>query len=333
MGDGGPWRVSGARELNGSSLSFGVVGSELTAARDTPREAVDLDLGGRTVVAAFIDSHVHLAYYDVAEQLPAGGVVAAVDFAEPLESLASPFAIDTRRSGPMLTPPGGYPTRSWGSAGFGLEVASVKEAEAAVDQLLDLGADFIKAPLLGDQGLSDELLEAVVARAHERGARVALHALGASDAERALGSDADILAHTPTDVMAAEALEQWSERTVVSTLAAFGGGQAALDNLRALAAAGARVLYGTDLGNTRQVGIQGAEIDDLMQAGFDGEQIVLSATVEPARFWGFDDLGVLEPGRRASFLVLDEDPKLSPLTLTTPRAVVADGVLVAGTLP
>ena len=41
---------------------------------------------------------------------------------------------------------------------------------------------------------------------------------------------------------------------VVSTLAAFGGSPAAVDNLRRLHAAGATVLYGTDLGNTRDAG-------------------------------------------------------------------------------
>jgi imidazolonepropionase-like amidohydrolase len=119
----------------------------------------------------------------------------------------------------------------------------------------------------------------------------------------------------------------------VSTLDAFGASQAASDNLRAFAARGALVLYGTDLGNTRTVGIQASEIDGLVRSGFSGAAIVRSATSDAARFWGFTELGRLDPGARASFLVLDEDPGVNPQTLAAPHAVVFDGRLVAGTLP
>jgi imidazolonepropionase-like amidohydrolase len=143
----------------------------------------------------------------------------------------------------------------------------------------------------------------------------------------------DILGHTPTQALPEEALTAWGGRAIVGTLSAFGSAEVTLENLRRFAAHGALVLYGTDLGNTRDVGIQAAEVDALVRAGFSGSAIVRSATVDAADFWGFTELGRLEPGRRASFLVLDDDPNRDPRTLLAPHAVVFDGRVVAGSLP
>jgi len=329
----GTWLVRGARGLDGETVGFGVNGASIVGTGDVPPSSPTLDLTGFFVVPAFIDSHVHLAYYAVADGLPLGGVVGAVDFAAPVEHLAKTFPIAVTQSGPMITPLLGYPTQGWGHDGFGLEVGSVSEAVAAVDRLLDAGATFVKTPLSGSEGVDDATLAAIVERAHARNARVAVHALGAADAARAIAGGVDIFGHTPTERLSDENVAAFGERTVVGTLSAFGASQEAIDNLRAFAARGALVLYGTDLGNTRVVGIQSAEIDAMVRAGFSGADIVRSATSEAASFWGFTELGRLDPGARASFLVLDEDPDENPQTLATPHAVIFDGKLVAGALP
>jgi imidazolonepropionase-like amidohydrolase len=329
----GAWIVRGARGLAAENVELAVNGSRVVAVSDVPPSSPVVDLTGYFVVPAFIDSHVHLAYYAVADGLPAGGVVGAVDFAAPIGELGKSFPIAVTQSGPMVTPLGGYPTQGWGHDGFGLEVGSVDEAVAAVDRLLDAGATFVKTPLSGTSGVDDATLAAIVERAHARGARVAVHALGAADATRAIASDVDIFGHTPTERLSDELIDAWGERTVVSTLGAFGATQDAIDNLRAFAARGALVLYGTDLGNTRVVGIQSGEIDALVRAGFTGSDIVRSATGDAARFWSFTEIGRLDAGARASFLVLDDDPDENPQTLSAPHAVVFDGRLVAGTLP
>jgi imidazolonepropionase-like amidohydrolase len=199
--------------------------------------------------------------------------------------------------------------------------------------VLDAGATFVKTPLSGASGVDDAVLAAIVERTHARGARVSVHALGATDAARAVAAGVDIFGHTPTEPLAAELVQAWRERTVVSTLSAFGSSDSAVENLRAFAAAGALVLYGTDLGNTRTAGVQSAEIDALVRSGLTGSDIVRAATSDAAQFWGFDELGRLESGARASFLVLDEDPDDDPQTLAAPHAVVFDGRLVAGALP
>jgi imidazolonepropionase-like amidohydrolase len=294
---------------------------------DADASATVVDVSGRFIVPAFIDSHVHFAYQpDIAELLD-NGVVAGVDLAAPVESLAadlSPMAVVW--AGPMVTAEDGYPTQSWGSAGYGVECEGGEAAVAAVDALADAGAGIIKLPITSAPVLGEAALIAAAARATERGLPVAVHAL--SDAQAALGASigAGVLAHTPTDSLSEQTISAWSDKVVVSTLAAFGGSSAAVENLRALRVAGATVLYGTDFGNLRTAGISGSEIALLVEAGLSGEDILLAATQVPAAHWGLDTLGQLSAGREASFLVLSGDPREDPMLLAEPREVWVRGV-------
>ena len=113
---------------------------------------------------------------------------------------------------------------------------------------------------------------------------------------------------------------------MISTLRAFGGSAATVDNLRRLKAAGVTVLYGTDLGNTRDARIDPTELDLLAQAGLEPAEVLAAGTTAPAAFWGLDGLGTLAPGQAASLLVLDADPTKEPGTLSRPVMVVLDGV-------
>jgi imidazolonepropionase-like amidohydrolase len=106
---------------------------------------------------------------------------------------------------------------------------------------------------------------------------------------------------------------------VISTLAAFGS-PAAVVNLRKLRAAGATILYGTDLGNLRDAGPSAAEIDLLKEAGLDDAAIVAAMTTTPTRYWGIGD-GQIQSGADASFLVLERDPRSEAKTLLSPRSV------------
>ena len=285
-----------------------------------------VDVSGSFVAPAFIDSHVHLAYWEVAEELAAGGVAAALDLAAPLPFLAArPGPLQVLAAGPMITALDGYPTQSWGAGGYGLEVTDV-EAAGAVDTLVDAGADVIKVPLQGSAVLSDEALASVVIRAHERERKVAVHALTDESARTAGTAGADVLAHTPVAALSPETLALWTDRAVISTLRAFGGSDDTVNNLTLLRTGGATVLYGTDLGNTRTAGIDPQEIALLQQAGLDGAAILRAGTETPAAYWGIEaDLGAVAVGRKASLLVLDADPHLDPLALTRPQLVLIDG--------
>lgn len=297
------------------------VGADLDAAG-----ATSVDVSGRWLVPAFIDSHVHLAYLPAEEELADNGVAGVVDLAAPMSFLAADHpSLRVLASGPMVTASGGYPTQGWGAGGYGLEVANAAEAEAAVDMLKDAGAGVIKLPVTSPPQLDADVLAAAAARAHARGLRVASHALDDDEAAVAAAAGADVLAHTPTGSLSASTIAAWKGKTVISTLAAFGGSDRTIGNLAALHAAGARVLYGTDFGNRRTAGIDASELALMGLAGMSPGEILASGTRDPADYWGFADLGAIEVGRSASLLVLDRDPLLDPLALAEPTEVWSRG--------
>lgn len=287
------------------------------------------DASAYFAVPAFIDSHVHLTYFSVAEALAKGGVLAAVDLAAPIDSLEEPMPfLELLSSGPMITSIKGYPTQSWGSNGYGFEVDGVSAAREAAEELLRKGAQVIKIPLDGEPVLQDDEVEAVVEVAHKAGVKVAVHALSDVAASRAAALGCDLLAHTPTEELAEETISAWSGKAVVSTLGAFGRSEAAISNLRRLYAAGATVLYGTDLGNSRTVGIDVAEILLLEQAGLSRSAALGAGTTVAAKYWKLKK-GELKVGGEASFLLAFENPETDLETLIEPAHVIYSGRLLA----
>lgn len=289
--------------VDGGLVDIRVDGASIVEVGPTlePRGARVVDLGGREVVPAFVDAHVHLALFAEDRALARGGVAVAVDWGAPLVTIGRPSPhLQRLDAGPLLTAVGGYPTQSWGRDGYGLEVAGTGVDE--VKRLVAQGASVIKVAMAGEPALTDAQLKAIVATAHERGRKVGAHALSDREAARAGRLGVDILVHTPTERLRDETVALWKGLAVISTLDAFGGSAAAVENLRRLRAAGATVIYGTDLGNSRDASIQCGEIAALGRAGLDRGAIVHAATAAPAALFGLN-LG-LEAGRDASFIVL-----------------------------
>lgn len=326
----GPLVIRHARRIGGELMTVvadhgvvtAILGDEPTRSQ-LPANAHIVDAAGRWLVPGFIDSHVHAAYFPAARGLPAKGVVAAVDLGMPLQQMQQSIPNLTMKiSGPLLTAPGGYPTRSWGRDGYGLEVADASRASAIVDDLAVKGARVVKLALVE---LDEDVARALVEAAHARGLLVAAHALDDAHAAMAARIGCDVLAHTPVEPLEQDTVAAWSRRAVVSTLTAFGDSQAAVLNLRRLQEAGAKVLYGTDLGNTRRVGIDGDEVKAMMRAGMTLPAVIASATFVPARLWGFEGLGEIKVGARASFFLTAEDPSQKVEALTAPIHVFVDG--------
>ena len=202
---------------------------------------------GRYIAPAFIDSHVHLAYRFSAPELGRGGIVAAIDLAVPVSFLAKDLKpLRTMLAGPMLTAIKGYPTQSWGSDGYGLEISGVQAARDAVDRLHAAGARVIKIPVGDATGggalsmpknpsiLNDQEMAAIADQAHAHGMRVVAHALNDIDVQRAAMAGVDVLAHTPTEPLSAQTVQAWSGRAVISTLAAFPDLATPAENVRRL---------------------------------------------------------------------------------------------------
>lgn len=238
----------------------GVVAAAGPATDVAPGSAEEIDV--RWIGPGLVDAHVHLGFGEP-DHVLRHGVVAVRNLGAPPADAARYRKLAAPRvevAGPLLTAPGGYPSRSWGSAGYAAFVDDPAQAEPLVAGLCTQ-VDVIKLALEPSGGPvpSAEVAAAVVRAAHDNGREVTCHALTVAMVERALDAGVDELAHTPTERLPDEVVARLADDRVrvVSTLQTFvagglrdgGLGEAALDNARRLVAAGVEVRYGTDLGN------------------------------------------------------------------------------------
>lgn len=86
--------------------------------------------------------------------------------------------------------------------------------------------------------------------------------------------------------------------------------EVALGNLRPLADGGVKIAFGTDAGPaTRFQGyFEHMELALMAEGGLTPMEIIVSATGDAARCLGLDDVGTLERGKWADFVVLAENP-------------------------
>ena len=84
----------------------------------------------------------------------------------------------------------------------------------------------------------------------------------------------------------------------------------AMVNLKKVADGGATIAFGTDTGPAGrfQGYFEHMELDMMAEAGLTPKQILMSATGDAARCVGLDDVGTLEAGKWADFIVLGANP-------------------------
>ncbi|HJW36885.1 MAG TPA: amidohydrolase family protein, partial [Actinomycetes bacterium] len=106
--------------------------------------------------------------------------------------------------------------------------------------------------------------------------------------------------------------------------------EAHADSFRRAVAAGVKVAMGTDSGVTPH-GRNLAELELMAKGGMEPAQALAAATSSAAELLGVaDELGTLEPGKRADVVVVDGDPFELATLGDRIAAVVKDGRLVAG---
>ena len=308
-------------------------------------DASSIDLGQVLLLPGFIDTHVHIGFYEPAEVLQ-GGVTTVRDLAWPPDeifdlaarSLSASFEGPTiLAAGPMLTVEGGYPMRAaWAPEGTGHPLSDPAQVEVVIAGLVQRGAVVIKVALNPPVGptFDARLLRTIVAAAHQAGLRVTGHIYGLDELNKALDAGIDELAHmlmSPEKIPAAtiaRMVEQ--DLVVVPTLSIFYGGDqtVAIENLRAFVEAGGRVVYGTDLGNEGpKPGIDPREIEALHRAGLDTRAIVASGTVDAATWLDLNDVGVLDPGKRADIIAVAPEALEDPVALADVRFVMRHGAV------
>ncbi len=223
--------------------------------------------------------------------------------------------------------------------GLGVLCNSAAEMVKEVRRQAKHGVDFIKLAdsRSGDtQCISEDEMAAVVAEAHRRNIRVAIHSRGAGSTRDAAlaGLDwiihADLAGEEELDAVAEAGVRVMPTATFVERLLTWGRevGQdvvqidlthieARMDKMAAmlhkLRALGITVMGGTDSGNYPWMPygeLHGNEADILVRyGGYTPLEAITCATRNNAFAIGLEDeLGVLAEGRLADIIVLDADP-------------------------
>ena len=179
---------------------------------EIPAQVTVIDVAGRTIMPGIINAHTHRAASVLnREAFLEEGVTAVCDLGVPIsqmeyfeEERGSDLKPVARgfKAGTMVTAPGGYPGPVYGFL-LSYEVRGPDEARAAVDDLIDRGADFIKIAL--DKGrpqnpfpvLSLEEVEVIVAVAHSWGALVRAHVGYYTLLDIVLETGLDVVEHVP----------------------------------------------------------------------------------------------------------------------------------------
>ncbi|HEX2296618.1 MAG TPA: amidohydrolase family protein [Actinomycetota bacterium] len=333
----------GLRPVESTTLVLG--DGRIAAVGDAraPAGSETVDASGLLLVPGFVDAHVHIAFADARDVLRRG-VTTVRDLGWP-PSEVFPLASASARPGfegprvlavgPIVTAPGGYPTRAaWAPPGTGREVSDPDEARAAVRTVARSGAAAVKFALNPPVGpvLDHDTLRALVEAAAGAGLVATGHVHGTDELAKALDCGAGELAHM---LMSEEEIPDAlirrmvdSEMTVVPTLAIrFGRDrELAVSNLARFRAAGGRVVYGTDLGNEGpEPGIDRTEVRAMADAGYDPIEIVRSATVDAAAHLRLDSKGAIEEGMDADVVAVPVDALERPEALADVRMVWREG--------
>lgn len=291
------------------------------------------------------------------------GFVHVVDTGSPLDNTAAiRQRIDSGEvqgpriytAGMLLFPKGGAPPLSLVAAlGFmpvGLaEVQTVDQGLEHVKQTLNGGGDAIKfyaATWMGPPvAMPSDIATAITNEAHRRGKLAFAHPSDATGLERAVEAGVDVIVHTAPKAGA------WSDRLIatmtrkrialVPTLKLWkhetrherqslvqGFIDVGVAQLRAYAAAGGTILFGTDVGYMDDYDPTD-EYQQMSRAGMTFAQILSSLTIAPAeRFGAAGRTGRVAPGLDADLVVLAGDPATDVRAFSAVRYAVRGGRIV-----
>ena len=335
---------------------FVVEGDRITQAGqradvEIPESATRVDLSGKTVMPALVNTHVHLAstraeridqlqhmaYYGAGLAVSLGLDDGDVAFEMRDEVIAD--GARSRTAGRGITAP------EEGRTEVPIWITSETEARTAVQELSANQVDLIKiwVDTRNDQfvKLTPALYGAVIDEAHSEGLRVTAHIFNLEDAKGLLRAGIDAFAHGIRDRdIDDELVALWSERPnvvlvpnlpnpgVAGDLSWLSGTVPAADlqrmqeaqrdrpaaqesfgiqarNLARLSQAGITVAFGTD-GSTPWAVHQ--EMEDMVRSGMTPAQVIVAATHNSAELMQMTDIGTVEVGKSADFIVLDANP-------------------------
>ncbi len=311
-----------------------------------------IDIPG-TLLPGFIDLHAHLLLDRVpSEKVLRHGITTVRDTGGPLiRPSGGDGSLRVLTAGPILTAPGGYPIPVFGHD-VALEVTDAATARAAVRRLADGGAALIKIGLEpgGSAGapwtahetttpppwplLSPDVVRAIVVEAHAHDLRVAAHLSGPVGAELALDAGVDEWAHVPCDPLPDALIARAAAAgvQVLGTLDTQSRTTGVFQNAVRLAAAGVRLLYGTDLAHPDVPwGIDAFELQLMLHTAHGAltpAEVLSAATARAGEHLGLAPLGQLVEGAPADLIAVNGNALERFKLLEYPDLVISGGVIV-----
>ena len=175
-----------------------------------PEGAAHVDLSGRTVIPALIDTHVHLsvprdALIDDLQRRAYYGVGAAVSLGhDDGEATAAVRDAQVPGAARAMTAGRGITRHEPGRSEVPYWINTPEEARTAVRELAAANVDLVKI-WVDDRGgqydkLTPELYGAVIDEAHQHGLRVTAHIFSLEDAKGLLEAGVDAFAHSVRDM-------------------------------------------------------------------------------------------------------------------------------------
>ena len=300
----------------------------------------------------------HLAHYGVGAVVSLGHDTGDAAFA--MRAAPGPAEARSMSAGRGITAP--EPGRS--EAPYWVETEA--EARAAVGELAEREVDIVKI-WVDDRGgrypkLSPELYGPVIEEAHARGLKVTAHVYYLEDAKELLRAGVDVFAHGVRDLDADdELMALWDERPEVvlvpnlpspgvprGDLSWLGGTvsaeqieqmeNASAENPAAQAAfaiqarnlvrfheAGVKIAFGTD---GQSAWSAHEEMEDMVRAGMSPADVIVAATSASADLMGWDEVGLIEAGRSADFIVMEANPLDDIVNTRSIEAVYLRGTMI-----
>ena len=331
---------------------------------NVPAGATRVDLTGKTVMPAIIDTHTHVAvtrealidqlrrkaYYGVGVVMSLGQDTGDLAFQVREETIPGAARLRTAGRGLTMPEPGRSEAPYW--------ITSEAEARKAVQELTARKVDLVKIWVDDRDGkyqkLGPALYGAVIDEAHKNKLRVTAHLFTLEDAKGLLRAGVDAFAHGVRDRdIDDEFVAMFKQRPNVFLVPNLPDRGVAVDlswlsesvpadelkklqagatdrpavqqtfgiqarNLARLNGSGVRIALGTD-GSVAWA--HHLEMEDMVAAGMTPAQVIVAATRNAADLLKLTDVGTVEAGRSADFLVLDANP-LDNITNTRRIAAV-----------
>ena len=316
-----------------------------------PAGATRVDLTGKTVMAAIVDTHTHMpvmrdalidslqrkAYYGVGVVMSLGQDTGDVAFQVRDEIIPGAARLRTAGRGITMPEPGRTNAPYW--------ITTEAEGRKAVQEQAARKVDLIKIWVDDRDGMYKKLTPAlygpIIDEAHKHNIRAIAHVFTLEDGKGLLRAGIDGFAHgirdkdiddefvglfrqhpnvvlgpnLPdrgvavdmswlSDSIPADELKKLQEAATNRPAAQqFFGIQAR--NLAKLNAAGVKIALGTD-GNIPWA--HHVEMEDMVAAGMTPAQVIAAATRNAAEWLHLPDVGTVQAGKSADFLVLDANP-------------------------